>query len=528
MKTLNRKALVAIISVGCLLSSYAQESAPLGQVKDSMEPGVKSSEQVPSSAPKVSDIDRLFGDESSKDSPKKEDAASGSKMDASLEAGINQGFTLESSDLISVDYPSEEIRTVLRNVADLYSLNLVVPDSLQGATSIKLKNVTWNQIFTVVLDPIGYTYVDEGGIIKVVSKESLAFEPPVTEIFMLNYADAGTISGTISKLVDTEKGGRVQVDKRTNGLIISERASRMDELRMVIERLDKPTQQVMIETRFVEVTNRDTSDIGVNWASLNGYNIRNSDYGVEVTAPTFDSLGNLLTPGTRTLTSLNTLIGIGGGSGFEKAIFSGDEFQWVLNMLNTESRSRLVSNPTVVTLNNERAEISIAEEFPIPSYNYNDETGTFEVSGFDYKQIGVILRVTPTVNHNGLITLKVEPEVSIRNGETTFGGAGNATIPIIATRKTQTQVSLQDGYTMGIGGLMETSNIDGVRSVPVLGKIPGLGRLFRSDSKNGEKRNLLIFITARILPSEEADFEDVFSEKSMKAAGVDPMEFKNR
>src|SRR5690606_10887914 len=149
--------------------------------------------------------------------------------------------------------------------------------------------------------------------------------------------------------------------------------------------------------------------------------------------------------------------------------------------------------------NNAQASINIGEEFPIPSYTYNAERGTFEVSGFEYRPIGIILRVTPQVNAQGFIKLTVEPEVSSRTGTTTFGGASGAEIPIIASRKSTTQISLRDGYTMGIGGLIEHTTTNGQTKVPVLGSIPGVGRLFRSDSKNSTKRNLLIFITARTL-----------------------------
>ncbi len=175
--------------------------------------------------------------------------------------------------MISVDFPNEEIRTVLRNVADLYMLNIVIPEDLQGTTSIKLRDVSWKQIFSVVLEPIGYTYVEEGNIIQIISNDTLNFEPPITDIFILNYAEASDIAATVTNMVDAEKGGRVQIDARTNGLIVTERQSRMSTIRQVIERLDKPTLQVMIETRFVEVTNQDVSKIGVKWNSLEEFEV---------------------------------------------------------------------------------------------------------------------------------------------------------------------------------------------------------------------------------------------------------------
>jgi type IV pilus assembly protein PilQ len=138
------------------------------------------------------------------------------------------------------------------------------------------------------------------------------------------------------------------------------------------------------------------------------------------------------------------------------------------------------------------------------------------VSGFEYRPIGIILKVTPQVNAQGFIKLTVEPEVSSQNGFTSFGGASGAEIPIIATRKAITQVSLRDGFTMGIGGLVESNAQNGQTKVPVLGGIPGLGRLFRSDNLNEEKRNLRIYITARTVAADGAPVEEVFDPRLIR------------
>ena len=129
------------------------------------------------------------------------------------------------------------------------------------------------------------------------------------------------------------------------------------------------------------------------------------------------------------------------------AVFSAPEFNVVLSALNTLAGTKIVSNPTVVTLNNAEAVLNIGTEYPIPNYTYNQEHGSFEVSGFTYKDIGVNLKVTPQVNARGTIKLSLEPEVSQHSGDSSFGGSGGATVPIISTRKVKTQVSLRSGYT---------------------------------------------------------------------------------
>jgi type II secretory pathway component GspD/PulD (secretin) len=544
-------------------------------------------------------------------------------------------------DTLSVDFPDEDIKTILRNVADLFELNLVVPDTLTGKTSIKLRDVTWRQIFQVVLAPVGYTYIEEGNIIKIVSNELLQLEPGSTEVFILNNAKAADIKPTIDGLIDAASGGKIVIDGRSNALVITERPSRMSRIRTIIEQLDKATDQVMIESKFVEVTDRDIRNIGVNWSSLQGMqfgvgnigqtfqrdrgmtftNGNNGSSGTSTSNSTTgtSSTGNAVTyninptnvtgtstsgvfanntpinltngqvsglptslPGSATLAgftpyvagtpaipavvnssgvvtspavaaipevlasatplssvtssnntgtnsattitsavgALNSLLYTGGTSRVATAVFSASDFNVIISALKTQSNTKVMSNPTVVTLNNTEAMLNIGQEFPVPSYNYNSERGTFEVAGFTYKPIGIILKVTPQVNARGVIKLNLEPEVSQQSDSTSFGGAGGALIPIISTRKVKTQVSLKDGYTMGIGGLITDTKSDGGNKVPVLGSIPVLGRLFSNKSVNNTATNLLIFITAKTVSADGASPEEVFDPRAIKATGM--------
>jgi type IV pilus assembly protein PilQ len=198
-------------------------------------------------------------------------------------------------------------------------------------------------------------------------------------------------------------------------------------------------------------------------------------------------------------------------------VFSASDFNVIVSALKQMNNTKVVSNPTIVTLNNTEATLNIGSEFPVPSYTYNSERGTFEVSGFTYKPIGIILKVTPQVNGRGVIRLNLEPEVSQQNGSTSFGGAGGAQIPIIATRKIKTQVSLKDGYTMGLGGLITSARDHGGSKVPVLGSIPLLGKLFSSSSVNDSSTNLLIFITARTVNADGASPEEVFTPEAIQS-----------
>jgi len=189
----------------------------------------------------------------------------------------------------------------------------------------------------------------------------------------------------------------------------------------------------------------------------------------------------------------------------------------VLSALQSQTQVKIVSNPTVVTLNNSEAVINVGQERPIPRYQYNQQTGNLEVNGFDFKPIGVILKVTPQVNAAGRIKLTVAPEVSQSINNVVFNGNQ---IPIIDTRKTATTVSLADGYTMGIGGLLTSSSSDGGNRVPFLGAIPGIGRLFRSENKREETTNLIIFITAKTLSADGAPVEKIFDSERVRAMNL--------
>jgi type IV pilus assembly protein PilQ len=213
------------------------------------------------------------------------------------------------------------------------------------------------------------------------------------------------------------------------------------------------------------------------------------------------------------LNNLSSLLNADGTSRALNAVFSATDFNLVLSALQSLQKTKIVSNPTIVTLNNTQATINVGQDRPIPSYTYNQERGVYEVSGFTYKSIGVILKVTPQVNSRGYIKLTVEPEVSQSTRDASFNGAA---IPIVESRKANTTVSLRDGFTMGIGGLMQTAARGGTNKVPVLGSIPVVGRLFRSDSRNMESTNLIIFITAKTISAEGATVEQVFNSERVR------------
>ena len=498
-------------------------------------------------------------------------------------------------DTLSVDFPEEDVRNIVRNVADLFELNIIIPETLQGKASIKLRDVSWRQIFQSVLSPINFTYIEEGNIIKIVSNDSLQIEPVTTDVFIINYARASDLLPTLTTLVDATLG-RIVVDARSNSLVITERPTRMNRIRPIIEQLDRATDQVMIETKFVEVTDRDVRNIGVNWSSLSGYSIGagpltgdftrtrgqtgssgstgnigttaastnertggttagntitgtsgqqsastttgtvTSTNGTPTSSSSTGSTGGLTNSTTNTTTSgvtnvVNNTALVGSTNAFNllqslantdatartlSTVFSADQFRLVLSALQTQNSIKLVSNPTIVTLNNTQATILIGQKYPIATPNITGGAAGSNLVTYTIteKDIGIKLEVTPQVNARGFIKLTVKPTVSSISGTVTI--PQGAEYPIVATREATTQISLKDGYTMGIGGLIQDTTSKGETKVPILGSIPGLGRLFRSDTKNRESSNLIIFITAKTVSAEGAPVEALFNSDQVR------------
>lgn len=441
--------------------------------------------------------------------------------------------TMETEESISVDFPDEDIRTILRNVADLFDLNLVIPDALQGRTSIKLKNVSWRQVFEEVLRQVNYTYVEDRNIIRITSIEELTTEPVDTRVFVVNFARANEIEGSISPLIDAAAGGLIRVDVRSNALVITERPSRMNKIQEIIDRLDQPNQQVMIESKFIEVTNADTKNVGVNWAFLQGYQAsagpfarewsRERSSSTSTDSGLVDDSGFSSGEGVTfedSTTFAEDFARVASTSRLDTAVFSAAEFNVVISALNQNNDSELVSNPTVITMDNTEAKIEIVTEVPQLEFEFNEETGTTRAVGLaEPLKFGTEILVTPQVNAAGFINLNITPEVSNQIGvqETDFGDQ-----PILSSRRASTNVMIKDGYTLALGGLTQTeANRNGTR-VPVLGDLPGIGRLFRSDADTERQRNLIIFITARTLNPDGSTYKEIIDPRTLDEMGITP------
>jgi type IV pilus assembly protein PilQ len=289
--------------------------------------------------------------------------------------------------------------------------------------------------------------------------------------------------------------------------VIKERPSRMGQIEQVIRSLDQPTEQVMIESKFLEVRNTDVRNIGINWSTLSELTVAagSSLTGVEGSLGGVTSTFNRLTDNNSETTT--------------EAVLSADQFEAVIAALDSNNDVELVSNPTVVALNNTKAEIAIVDRFPFPNYSFNAQTGERQIIGFETIDIGIKLEVTPSVNDAGFINLNVIPEVSNQAGEIEVDGIP---IPLVSTRRTESNITIKDGYTLALGGLVEKEVISEVTKIPLLGSVPGIGRFFRSNNDSTESTNLIIFITAKTLDPDGSDYRDVVDPRILNDMQIIP------
>ena len=403
---------------------------------------------------------------------------------------------IEMQEKISLNFVNGDLQNMLRTIARSANVNLIIGPDIQGTLTIELNDVPWEQAFKYVLNSCGYSYVREDNIIRVMSKEDIEQEPLTVEVIQLNYAKAEEVQTKIRKLL-TPNRGTVQSDSRSNVLIINDIPARISHIKKVVDRLDKPMPQVLIEVKYVEIVVGDAEREGVDWSSLGDYSVMLNEM-----LYTFDR--QLQESVTRTRTS-----GTGGGAAQATRDYSKDTtkattyqlspdaFSLTMSLLMNTSKAKIISNPKVQTLNNRKATIKVAKTMYKPTFSYNKETGTYEINRLEEIYIGVTLEVLPHINYDDYITLDIIPEVSSLSGNQVIQGVE---IPNTNIRKVEARVSLKDTYTVAIGGMIREEFKKSRKSVPVLGDLPYIGKyLFSWESKELTEINLIIFITPTII-----------------------------
>ena len=423
-----------------------------------------------------------------------------------------------------IEFQGEEVGLVLRSLARQAGVTMIVSDKVAqpgNTVTARIEKTTPLQAIQIIVESKGLILDEKNGVFTVKTLEERAKEPTVSGSYTLSYGQAKDIVPLLA--TQLQSGVAPQFDQRTNTLFFRESKSNMEPVMTFLRSIDRPTQQVMIEARLVEVTANPKQSYGINWAGVVGgaaapQVLRYGGSGLgEPPSYVIDNTGRVsTTPGKPATAVVDEASGrlkgrdlffdgrttgnfLGAISG-QFAILSVPQMSATLRLLNEDSDAEFLANPRVVTANNQKAEIKIIRQQPVPQLNFNEQTAQAVFSGFQDKEFGNTLEVTPSINQEEFISLTVKPEISNKVGDQTFSFGGSVvTSPIIDKRSLNSNVLIRSGNTLAIGGLLQDETIKNRTKVPILGDIPILGYAFQERLNGRSKRNLLVFVTPTIL-----------------------------
>ncbi|WP_284207379.1 type IV pilus secretin PilQ [Thalassotalea eurytherma] len=416
------------------------------------------------------------------------------------------GYLGDSDDFtgraISLNFQDVSVRTVLQIIADYNGFNLVTSDTVSGNITLRLDGVPWDQALDIILKVKGLDKRMEGNILMVAPSDELAareardlqakqqvaeLAPLYSEYVQVNYAKAADIAN----LVKTEENsilsprGSVSVDERTNTLLIRDTAKSIEDIKRMVTVLDIPIRQVVIESRMVTVKDNINEEIGIRWGvtSTNGEN--SSSGSVEGN----ESAGAGSVPSINDRMNVNLPVANPAGSiAFQVArLADGTILDLELSALERENKGEIIASPRITTSNQKQAYIEQGVEIPYQEAASSGATTT------QFKKAVLSLTVTPHITPDDRIILDLIVT------QDTVSEVSNGSAPAVDTQRIGTQVLVNNGETIVLGGIYQQSIVNSVSKVPVLGDIPYFGWAFRNTNNFSEKKELLIFVTPRIV-----------------------------
>jgi type IV pilus assembly protein PilQ len=387
---------------------------------------------------------------------------------------------------MSLDVQGADVQTVLRSLSEFSGKNIVASKEVKGQVTMRLRNVPWRHALDILLRAQALGMQEKGQTIVVSNLETLRKEemerrtaeraqeellPLETRIVPISYANSDEMAKAVEKTLT--KRGHIEVDKRTNALLITDITERLDQCEGMVRSLDTRTPQVEIVARLVDVDVSATRNLGVKWGL---HNVDVLDAGVsenvDVNAADVTGPAGVLKVGTvKPFGSIDATI----------------------QALETQNKANIISNPRITTVNNREASVVVGQQIPLIVQDFAGNAVT------QMTTIGIKLSVTPHINVGNKITMDVHPEVSDLAAQATVQGG-----IIINTTMADTRVMVNDGETAVIGGLIRSNESSTKRGIPILMDIPLIGNLFRSSSTTNAKRELLIFVTPKILGDQTA------------------------
>lgn len=436
---------------------------------------------------------------------------------------------------VSFNFQNIEVRALLQVIADFTQFNVVTSDSVSGSITLRLKDVPWDQALEIILQAKGLGLRKSGNVLWIAPKEELAskekadlearaavasLEPVKTQAFQLNYAKAELISTLLMGSGATSSSGaaptrvlsargNVAFEQRTNQLFVTDIPSKLEEVQALLQRVDIPVRQVLIEARIVEADDRFGRSLGVKLGATDARGLQGGVPGYSVSGNNYLSFGN-----NYGASLSQTGQGVGSGevanttflnlpaasinsvnaASIAATLFSATANRFLnleLSALEADGRGKVVSSPRVVTADQTKALVEQGEEIP---YQQATSSGATSVS---FKKAVLKLEVTPQITPEGSVILDVDVNKDSRGILTPQGYA-------IDNKHVRTQVLVENGGTVVIGGIFTVSENDNIAKVPVLGDIPYLGALFRNKSRTQNKTELLVFLTPKVISDRAA------------------------
>ena len=436
---------------------------------------------------------------------------------AAESSGSEFGFEGEK---LSLNFQNIEVRAVLQLLADFHGMNLVTSDTVTGNLTLRLKNVPWDQALDIILKTKGLGMRQNGNVMLIAPAAEIAarekqelearnqlveLEPLYSEIFEVNFAKASEMA----EILTTTQGqstagssaggflserGSVVVDQRTNSLLLRDTASNLADVRKLIEKLDIPVRQVLIESRIVIANNDFAKELGVRFGSSArsgtlGAGTSGSLEGLQVPATNNNSVIPTNSTGVRGQ-DLNVNLPVANPAGTIALALAklplGAVLELELSAMQEEGKGEIVSSPRVITSNQKQATIEQGTEIP---YQEASSSGATSVS---FKEALLKLDVTPQITPDDRIVMDLEVNKD-EVGEIFLG------VPSIDTRSVRTQVLVDNGETVVLGGIYEQTSTQSSTRVPFFGDLPYVGFLFKTDLNENRQRELLVFVTPKII-----------------------------
>jgi type IV pilus secretin PilQ/predicted competence protein len=402
------------------------------------------------------------------------------------------------------EFQGDDVGQVLRLLARQAKINMVVSEAVTGTVTMRLEDVTALQATAIIVKAKNLFMDKIDNVYYIKTGAERTAEPTESDSYQFSYSRAKDTAPLIASQLASKDPP--QVDERTNTIFFRETRGNIDNIRKLLVQIDKPTKQVMIEARLVEVTANPKQSYGINWAGVVGSstNAQTVQYGglnPQIPKPGENIPTNGLALGnTANKNFFDNFSHLAQVPASQFAILSVPQLSATLRFLNEDADAEFLANPRIVTADNQQAKIEISRNQPVPQLNFNEQTATAVFGGFQDKKFGNTLIVRPSVNKDNFITLSVKPEISNKVGDATFVFAGAVvSSPIIDLRTLDSNVLIKSGDTLAIGGLIQDEQTKARSKVPVLGDVPILGYFFQEKLNARTKRNLLVFVTPTII-----------------------------